>query len=228
MAASPDKCRIKDIPRRLHTRRRPVKHVSAEDFLYVRHPSLPLGQQYVGQVDRLRLQDQSGNSHLINVPNGDPRDVLFNTKTGDHYVGYQIARLPVEAIRQFRFPNRASVRYKHGRALNEPDEFTFDVKHVPTPCMYPHCVIRTARNGTDLGNRHVAEGVRTAIRVGFAELAERNREEMLQYLNTGLPKHTARRTGFAVAAVIVASTSHIEFCDLCLQAIRERMTRRGW
>jgi hypothetical protein len=202
MAASPDKCRIKDIPRRLHTRRRSTKHVSSEDFLYIRHPPLPAGQPYVGQIEGFRLQDQSGNSQLINVPHGEARDVLFNTKNGDHYVGYQIAKLPVAAIRQFKYPNASSVRYKDGRALNEPDEFTFDVRHVPTPCMYPHCVIRTAKNGTDLGNRRVAEGVRTAIRIGFAELAERNREEMLRYLNTGLPKHPGRRRGLILVATI--------------------------
>lgn len=203
MAESPDKCRIKDIPRRLHTRRRSRKHVSSEDVLYIRHPPLPSGQPYVGQIEGFRLQDQSGNSHLINMPSGDPRDVLFNTKTGEHYVGYQIAKLPVAGIRQFKFPNPSSVRYKDGKALNEPDEFTFEVRHVPTPCMYPHCVIRTARNGTDLGNKHVAEGVRTAIRIGFAELAERNRKEMLRYFNTGLPKPSEGRTGLLMVTTIL-------------------------
>jgi hypothetical protein len=202
MAASPNKCRIKDIPRRLHTKRRPTEQVSSEDFLYIRHPPLPVDQPYVGQIPEFRLQDQSGNSQLINYPNGDPRDVLFNTKTGDHYVGHQIARLPVAAIRQFKFPNPSSIRYKNGRKLNEPDEFTFDVKHDPTACMYPHCVIRTSRNGEDLGKKHVAEGVRTAVRVGFAELAERSREEMLQYLNAALPKDSPPR-GLLLATMTI-------------------------
>jgi hypothetical protein len=167
---------------------------------------LPIGQPYVGQIEEFRLQDQSGNSHLINNPNGDPRDVLFNTKTGEHFTTFQIAKVPMAAIRKFRFPNPKSIRIdKHGKQIKEADLFTFDVKHSPTPCMYPHCVIRTARNGTDLGKKDPAEGVRTAIRIGFAELAESNRDEMLQYLNTGLPRRSLRIDPIVVIGAVLGS-----------------------
>ncbi len=106
--------------------------------------------------------------------------MLYDTKTGDHYFDLQIARLPVADILALRIPNENTIIYNKDGSIREPAKvFSFEVKHEPTPCMYPHCAIYALRDGDR--PRKVASGIQSAIRLAFAQIAERSREEMSEY-----------------------------------------------
>jgi hypothetical protein len=181
MPALPLKCSIRDIPRRLHTGARQPAVVARDDNLFMRHPPLPAGESYHLEIPQHKcLEDQSANSEKLNVPNGVPQDVLYNTKHGRHHTSWQIARLPVGEILGLRIPNANTLRLNiDGTVKQQADVFSFEVIHEPDPCMYPHCVIYALKNGKR--PKEVASGIRSEIRAEFARIAESNRQQMLQY-----------------------------------------------
>ena len=118
--------------------------------------------------------DQSVNSDLLNE-GGEPADVLINIKTGEIKHGYQYAKLPVEEILRIRFFNENTRKYdKNGKLSSDGDEFSFEVFHDPDVCMYPHCIIKAYKNGTEVKQIKSAT-IKTTIRDFFAQIAEAER-----------------------------------------------------
>lgn len=174
-------CPIKDIPRRLHTAGRArCEHIENDDRLFMRHPPLPAGEPYGFEIPgHAHLEDQSANSDKLNTPSGLARDVLFDTARGNHFFGFQIACFDVTALRDLCIPNPNTVRKgRDGKVIQDADIYTFEVRHDPTPCMFPHCVIEARKNGQP--PTKVSSGIKAAIRMKFADLAEHNRIEMLR------------------------------------------------
>ena len=173
------KCLIRGIPFRLHTRARKPVRVSRDDFMYMRHPPLPQGESYHLEIPGHKcLKDQSANSEKINTPRGRPEDVLYDTSNGQHKTSWQIAKLPVAEILDLKIPNKTTLVMNLDGTVRKPaDEFTFEVIHEPTACVYPHCSMYALKNKTR--PRDVASGVKSAIRLEFAQIAERSRVEML-------------------------------------------------
>src|SRR3954471_5160490 len=149
MLGSEPECTIRDIPRRLHRRRRAVRLVPEHDWLFMRHPPLGPAEHYgLGWEGQFSVRDQSVNSKLLNRPIGRPQDVLYDTRYGNHFWHYEIAGFRAKEIRALIFPNPNSVqRDRNGQPKNDPDIFSFQLVHDPKPCMYPHCEILTFRNG---------------------------------------------------------------------------------
>jgi len=172
-------CLTPGIPSRLHSRGRPAAgRVENSDRVYIRHRSLGDSGSYGLEIPGYRLEDQSANSHELNAE-GVPQDVLLDTLYGQHHFDQQIACIEVNALVQLTVKNPNVVRYgRDGRPLNDPDEYTFRVAHVPTPCMYPHCEIYAHRNGKRTDN--ISKGIRTTLRSEIAKLADTNRLEMLK------------------------------------------------
>lgn len=185
-------CPIASIPARLHSATKQDGKVSARaivpqiddaDCLFMRHPPLPDGQGYgfngVKIPSHDHLADQSVNSKLLNVPDGHPCDVLFNTKDGNHYSAFQIACFVVSEIRDIKIGNPNTIQKDRlGNTIKSADVYTFDVKHQPTPCMYPHCIVQAMKNNNQIENKQIRDVMKTLIRSRFAELAERRRLEM--------------------------------------------------
>jgi hypothetical protein len=123
MGESGRDCLIAGIPNRLHTgNKTALKSVSADDWLFMRHEPLGHGEPYGFEVPgHQHLEDQSVNSEKINGPEGNPRDVLFDTRRGQHYSGYQIACFGVSEVVGLEIPNENTVRCaRDGRHLMSP------------------------------------------------------------------------------------------------------------
>ena len=188
MPECPPECTIASIPARLHTSVkndgkvdvRLVQRVDDSDRLFMRHPPLPDGGGYGFKIpEHDHLADQSVNSEVINVPNGCVRDVLFDTKHGNHYFSYQIACLAVSEIRTLEVANNNTIeKDRLGNVVRPADIYTFDVRHVPAQCMYPHCIIHAMKNDKPIENKHVRDVMKTVLRSEFAKLAERRRLEI--------------------------------------------------
>lgn len=192
MPECPSDCLIESIPARLHTtvrkdgvvEVRSFQQVKDSDRLFMRHLPLPVGEPYGFGGAKIpthdHLADQSVNSELINVPDGCACDVLFNTKDGNYFSNYQIACFAVNEIRALKTPNPNTtiIKDRFNNSVQPTDVFTFDVIHSPTPCMYPHCVIRAMKNEKPIENKQVSDGMKTLLRAKFAELAECRRLEM--------------------------------------------------
>jgi hypothetical protein len=181
MVDLPDECHIADIPHRLHTAKKPlVAPLNGDDFLYLRHPPLPLGEPYLLQIPGHRhLENQSVISHQLNTPDGEPEDARFDGVNGNHCLDCQIARLSVAEVQSLNLPNENSskiVKVKGMTQKTQPDIFTFEVVHAPIPCIYPHCEIIAYKNGKPI--KDVANSMKTIIRREFAKIAERHRAAM--------------------------------------------------
>ena len=179
MRASFPSCGIRTIPSRLHTRdRKAAPNLCPEDRLFIRHTPLPDGSGYEFQIPgHDHLENQSANSELLNRPDGFACDVLFDCRNGRHHLGHQIACLEVTSVQDLLIPNQNTIRKdRKGAIIADPDIYTFIVVHNPTPCMYPHCEILACKNGKP--SNKVSSGIKTTVRMRFAELAERNRSRM--------------------------------------------------
>jgi hypothetical protein len=148
---------------------------------FLRHPKLPPGVETFAEGDGIpefRYCDQSTNSRALN-PQGRPDDVLFNAKTGERHDDWEVASLPVDqtkGVRSIKFPYDKAVRVPgKGQTLQRVD-YTFDVRHNPHPCMYPHCVIDTKADGK-IVNKINPEHVRSLIRNQFAVMADSHAKE---------------------------------------------------
>lgn len=175
-----------DIPVRLWTSGRRGHVISEQDRLYMRHAALDDGGPYAFQIPgHAKLEDQSVNSHRVNRF-GTPRDVLFDTKRGNHYWDFQIACFNVRDIYTLQLPNQNSIQRKaDGSLKKDADIFTFEIRHTPDEHMYPHCIIEAKKNGESV--KDVPKTMRTAIRSQFAQIAERNRQTMLKFHQPGKP-----------------------------------------
>ena len=188
MPECPSDCLITSIPARLHTtvrkdgvvEVRPIQQIEDSDRLFMRHPPLPDAKGYGFRIpEHSHLADQSVNSEMINIPDGTARDVLLDTKYGNHFSQYQIACFAVNEIRALKAPNpNTIVMDRFNNVLKSADVYAFDVIHNPTPCMYPHCIIRAMKNDNPIENKQVSEGMKTLLRARFAALAECRRLEM--------------------------------------------------
>lgn len=177
MQELPLDCHIGDIPSRLHALDRPVIPIGDDDWLYMRHPPLADDLGYAFEIPGHRVEDQSVNSEKLNQPDGNPRDVLFDTRFGNHHIEMQIARLGAGEVRSLDIPNINTIRKNgKGEIIQDADRYRFEVVHKPTPCMYPHCEIITLKNGE---RKPVSSGIKSAIRWAFAQIADRHRHKML-------------------------------------------------
>lgn len=171
-----EKCSIDGIPRRLHAAgRRMWLALDVDDRLFMRHPPLKGGVEYVFEIPgHSHLADQSVNSERINTPSGKIRDVLYDTVKGQHHFDFQIACLDLKDIEALAVPNQNTIkRDKKGNIVHDADIWSFRVSHEPVPCMYPHCVIRALNNNQPA--KSVSDGIKSVIRMNFADLAEKQR-----------------------------------------------------
>ncbi len=176
-------CHIADIPRRLHWGGRPIREVPADDWIYMWHLPVPGSYMESDIFASFRVDGQSFNSHKLNHPNGDPRDVHYDTRYGKHRPEMQIARFGVGEVKLLDLPNKNTERKdRDGRLIC--DRYTFQIEHKPTPCMYPHCELVALKDGK---KRTVSPGVKTLIRDSFEEIAERHREKMSASYPPGSP-----------------------------------------
>lgn len=168
-----------DIPIRLWTLLRTPQAVSASDRVYMRHEPLAPGQCYEFYIPgHDNLEDSSVNSDDLNLF-GTPRDVLFDTRRGNHYWNFQIASFFPGEIAALNVPNENTIVYRDRERKvikSGPDMFTFRVVHDPAPSMYPHCTILAYRNGESV--KKVPSPMKTVIQAQFARLAERLRLAM--------------------------------------------------
>lgn len=179
MRESPKKHCIPIVPKRLHTRSRSkVNCVNTGDCLYIRHEPLVDSDSYGFEIPgHAHLENQSANSRILNE-GGYACDVLYDTKQGKHYFKYEIACLDTEDIKNLQLPNKNSIRFdSKGNVKKQADLYFFKVKHDPTELMYPHCIIQACKNGDE--TTKISKGFKTFLRSKFAELADKNRKEMI-------------------------------------------------
>lgn len=201
-------CRTAGIPRRLHKNYRPVCEVPSGDWLYLWHPA-STGSYGFEIFGKFRVESQSFNSHALNEPDGNPRDVLYDTETGRHRLELQIARVGVDDIRSLDIPNdNTVVKDAMGKIIEYRDRYRFEVVHKPTPCMYPHCQLVTLKNGQQKPVN--SSDMKTAIREAFAELAERHREEMSATYPPGGPLQEHRGNQRNDDSAVVAGEASID------------------
>ena len=204
------KCGIQTVPLRLHTSgREKAPTVANDDRVFIRHEPLGLGEVYGCRIaGHDSLEDQSANSEFLNGPKGFACDVLFDCKNGEHYVDYHFACLNVSHIHQLAFPNANTIRRdRFGNIIQDADIYTFEVVHMPTPCMYPHCEILAKKNG--IAPKKVAAGVKTIVRAKFAELAELNRLEMIERRAKELPRWNKELKRSILMASIVRKSKNV-------------------
>jgi hypothetical protein len=174
-----DECLIGDIPPRLHQNGRSSEGVQNDDVLYVRHPPLPSGESYGITIPDHRVLNQSANSKLLNR-GGKACDVLYDTRNGNHWLHYEIAKLDVTEILDLTLPNENTVqRNREGKVICPGDVYSFRVQHKPAPCMFPHCEIVALKNGAELTQIN-SNTMKTTIRAKFARMAEKARTQMAE------------------------------------------------
>ena len=177
------KCEVPGIPDRLHRNAKPeVAEIPSEDLLYLFHTPLPVDEPYGSEIPEYRVRDQSANSHDLN-PDGSPTDVLFNDETGERRV-LQIARLDVASLIIVNLPNpntRLVKKLPSGETVTTEDVYSVRVVHKPEKCNYPHCEIRTLKNGKELGKNWDNRWAKGTIRRRIAEIAQKSRKEMLAF-----------------------------------------------
>jgi hypothetical protein len=179
MQDSDDECLRKRIPSRLHTLdRKPVPEFAATESLFVRHEPLGSAATYIGQIPLPKnVEDQSANREKFCES---ALDVLYDTKEGNHFYDYEIAKVKVGDIEAFRYeaigPEK---RNERGEKIQEVRRFTLKAIHEPTRCMYPHCTIQLYENGEKFERNDAPKSAKTNIRREFAKLANQYRAEML-------------------------------------------------
>ena len=174
-------CEHSAIPPRLHARGRLVVGlISAGGRLFLFHDHVPSAQR-IGSWFKYRGNNQSVISDELNK-DGDCRDVLWDTRTGELHSSKMIVCLPVDEVRRVEFPDNNVARRdpRNGNKLPflPEDYFTFDVIHQPEPCMYPHCEIR-AMKMNELQSK-MTKGMQNIARESFREIAERYSSEWIE------------------------------------------------
>lgn len=168
-------CRIDGIPERLHGKDREILPVSNADRLFLWFAP-KAGSEGEFDLSGVQCCNQSANSELLNEK-GSPADVTYDMQAGGLKPGRRVACFSVSDLRSLSFPNEFARVNIGGREVPVLDEYSFDVEHIPTGCMYPHCEIKTIYQGekkAKINNGHF----RAVIRSEFKKLADRFSEEM--------------------------------------------------
>lgn len=183
-------CARLGIPSHLHRNGRDTVQIESIDCLYLRHPPLPAGGKYQNDIPDYRLLEQSANSRLLNLK-GEPEDVLYNIRDGNHHLNLQVACLSVSDIWKLDIPNPHTIQYADDlkTIIKSQDRYSFAVTHKPADCMFPHCDITALKNGK--APKDISPGIKTTIRRNLAALAESHREAMASSRTTCSPRWRA-------------------------------------
>ncbi len=184
-----------NLPARLHVNgRETVEEIEKDDFFYMRYPATGSGvngfkflvkvpaKTIIQEHDKIsghdHLEDQSVNSKLLNTPDGKCSDVLLDPTTGEPRPGWGAVAIAHQSILEFEFEDPSQLK-KVAESRTPPtepvDRYTFKVRHDPTTCMYPHCVIELYRGDkliTDLKNKTVQTYIRTEFSKYACKYAE--------------------------------------------------------
>jgi hypothetical protein len=155
-------CSELNIPEYLHTNDRPPDiHFTDNEKLFRRFAQTEQNQPTIkdGKLTHasLSLKEMSVNREKYSR---EPQDVLYNIKTGEHFLAHGICI--------FESGKVTALNYTHP-AL--PKVYRLQLVHEPEPCMYPHSVIAILENGIRI--REIKpSSIKTALRDDLIEQAE--------------------------------------------------------